>query len=38
MLPFTIGLVGHVDAGKTSLAAALSTKLSTAALDKHPES
>ena len=38
MLPFTIGFVGHVDAGKTSLAASLSTTLSTAALDKHPES
>jgi len=29
---------GHVDSGKTSLVAALSTQLSTAALDKHPES
>jgi selenocysteine-specific elongation factor len=33
-----IGILGHVDSGKTSLARALSTKLSTAALDKHPQS
>ena len=33
-----VGVLGHVDAGKTSLVAALSTCLSTAALDKHPES
>ncbi|KAH0572147.1 Selenocysteine-specific elongation factor [Spironucleus salmonicida] len=34
----SIGLLGHVDSGKTALARALSTTLSTAALDKHPES
>lgn len=33
-----VGVMGHVDSGKTSLVAALSTHLSTAALDKHPES
>jgi selenocysteine-specific elongation factor len=33
-----VGVLGHVDAGKTSLVRALSTELSTAALDKHPES
>jgi len=32
-----VGLFGHVDHGKTKLAACLSEKLSTAALDKHPE-
>ena len=32
------GIVGHVDHGKTSLVKALSTTLSTAALDKHPQS
>ena len=35
---FNIGVLGHVDAGKTSLVAALSTLLSTAALDKNPQS
>ena len=33
-----IGILGHVDSGKTSLVAALSTVLSTAALDKSPQS
>ena len=33
-----IGILGHVDSGKTSLVRALSTSLSTAALDKHPQS
>lgn len=33
-----VGVLGHVDSGKTSLVAALSTILSTAALDKHPQS
>lgn len=33
-----VGVLGHVDSGKTSLVAALSTVLSTAALDKHPQS
>ena len=33
-----IGVLGHVDSGKTSLVKALSTLLSTAALDKNPQS
>jgi selenocysteine-specific elongation factor len=33
-----VGVLGHVDSGKTSLVRALSTRLSTAALDKHPQS
>ncbi|KAJ8601465.1 hypothetical protein CTAYLR_005707 [Chrysophaeum taylorii] len=33
-----VGVMGHVDSGKTSLVKALSTTLSTAALDKHPQS
>ena len=33
-----IGLLGHVDSGKTSLARALSDTLSTASLDKNPQS
>ncbi|KAN0008579.1 hypothetical protein ACTFIU_009303 [Dictyostelium citrinum] len=35
---FNIGIMGHVDSGKTSLAKALSTNLSTASLDKSPAS
>lgn len=33
-----IGILGHVDSGKTSLVKALSELLSTAALDKNPQS
>jgi hypothetical protein len=33
-----VGVLGHVDSGKTSLVRALSTHLSTASLDKHPDS
>ena len=33
----SVGVMGHVDAGKTALCRALSQVLSTAALDKHPE-
>lgn len=33
-----IGVLGHVDSGKTSLVKALSSSLSTAALDKNPQS
>ena len=36
VLNINIGLLGHVDSGKTALARALSTILSTAALDKNP--
>ncbi|XP_038054019.1 selenocysteine-specific elongation factor-like [Patiria miniata] len=37
-LNFNIGVLGHVDSGKTSLAKALSTVASTAAFDKNPQS
>jgi selenocysteine-specific elongation factor len=37
-LNFNIGLLGHVDSGKTSLAKALSTISSTACFDKNPQS
>ena len=37
-LNVNVGILGHVDSGKTSLARALSTRLSTASLDKHPQS
>ena len=30
--------MGHVDSGKTSLVKAISTHLSTASIDKHPQS
>ena len=33
-----IGILGHVDSGKTSLARVLSQTTSTAALDKNPQS
>jgi len=33
-----VGILGHVDSGKTSLVKSLSTHLSTAALDKNPQS
>ncbi|QDZ25644.1 selenocysteine-specific elongation factor [Chloropicon primus] len=33
-----VGVMGHVDSGKTSLVGALSTCLSTCALDRHPQS
>lgn len=35
---FNVGILGHVDSGKTSLAKALSTTASTAAFDKNPQS
>lgn len=37
-LNVNIGLMGHVDSGKTTLAQALAPSASTAAFDKHPES
>lgn len=37
-LNFNIGVLGHVDSGKTSLARALSSTASTAAFDKSPQS
>ncbi|XP_057295904.1 selenocysteine-specific elongation factor-like [Hydractinia symbiolongicarpus] len=38
ILNFNIGVLGHVDSGKTSLSKALSTTASTAAFDKNPQS
>lgn len=38
ILNFNIGLLGHVDSGKTSLAKQLSTISSTACFDKNPQS
>ena len=37
-LNLNIGVMGHVDSGKTSLVKALSTTLSTASLDRAPQS
>ncbi|KAJ1450190.1 putative selenocysteine-specific elongation factor, selB [Pelagophyceae sp. CCMP2097] len=37
-LNINVGIMGHVDSGKTSLVKALSTTLSTASLDKNPQS
>lgn len=37
LIPVHVGLFGHVDHGKTQLARALSEKVSTAGLDRHPE-
>eukprot|EP00999_Lentomonas_sp_LEN2_P001393 NODE_242_length_1818_cov_114.302188_g216_i0.p1 GENE.NODE_242_length_1818_cov_114.302188_g216_i0~~NODE_242_length_1818_cov_114.302188_g216_i0.p1 ORF type:complete len:593 (-),score=114.97 NODE_242_length_1818_cov_114.302188_g216_i0:39-1745(-) len=38
MLNFNVGILGHVDSGKTSLSKALSTQASTACFDKNPQS
>ncbi|CAG2054101.1 unnamed protein product, partial [Timema podura] len=38
VLNLNIGILGHVDSGKTSLAKALSTTASTASFDKNPQS
>lgn len=38
ILNFNIGLLGHVDSGKTTLARALSSIASTASFDKNPQS
>ncbi|KAF2358377.1 Small GTP-binding protein domain [Trinorchestia longiramus] len=38
MFNFNIGVLGHVDSGKTTLSRCLSTTASTAAFDKNPES
>lgn len=37
-LNLNVGVLGHVDSGKTSLAKALSTTASTACFDKNPQS
>jgi len=36
-VPVHIGLLGHIDHGKTEVARALSEIVSTAGLDKHPQ-
>lgn len=38
LVNINVGVLGHVDSGKTAIVAALSEVLSTAALDKHPQS
>ncbi|UYV70313.1 EEFSEC [Cordylochernes scorpioides] len=38
VLNFNIGVLGHIDSGKTSLSKALSTTASTASFDKNPQS
>ena len=38
LLNINIGVLGHIDSGKTSLCRALSTMTSTASLDKSPQS
>jgi selenocysteine-specific elongation factor len=38
MLNINIGVLGHIDSGKTSLCKALSTVASTAGFDKSPQS
>lgn len=38
LVPVHIGLMGHIDHGKTALARAISDHVSTAGLDKHPQS
>ncbi|MFX1481693.1 MAG: selenocysteine-specific translation elongation factor [Promethearchaeota archaeon] len=37
LVPIHVGLMGHIDHGKTALAKVLSEKVSTAGLDKHPQ-
>ncbi|CAI8054511.1 Selenocysteine-specific elongation factor [Geodia barretti] len=37
-LNFNVGILGHIDSGKTSLAKALSSVASTASFDKNPQS
>ncbi len=38
LIPLHIGLMGHIDHGKTALAKVLSERVSTAGLDAHPQS
>ncbi|GFQ81037.1 selenocysteine-specific elongation factor [Trichonephila clavata] len=38
ILNFNVGVLGHIDSGKTSLSKALSTVASTASFDKNPQS
>lgn len=38
ILNFNVGVLGHVDSGKTSLSKSISTVASTASFDKNPQS
>ena len=38
MININVGVLGHIDSGKTSLCRALSTMTSTASMDKSPQS
>ena len=38
VINFNVGVLGHIDCGKTSLARALSSVASTASFDKNPQS
>jgi len=38
LIPIHIGLFGHIDSGKTAIAAVLSEIISTAGIDAHPQS
>lgn len=38
LIPIHIGLYGHIDSGKTAIAAVLSEIISTAGIDAHPQS
>ncbi|MHA1488306.1 MAG: GTP-binding protein [Promethearchaeota archaeon] len=38
LIPINIGLFGHIDSGKTAVAAVLSEIISTAGIDAHPQS
>ena len=37
LIPVHVGLLGHIDHGKTELARSLSEYVSTAGLDRHPQ-
>ncbi len=37
-IPVHIGLFGHIDSGKTAIAAVISEMISTAGIDAHPQS
>ena len=38
LIPIHVGLLGHIDAGKTAIARCLTEIQSTSGLDKHPQS
>ncbi|MHA1476089.1 MAG: GTP-binding protein, partial [Promethearchaeota archaeon] len=37
LIPVHVGLLGHIDSGKTAIAKSLTEIASTAGLDKHPQ-